>query len=60
MQVVSLKKLVGRARANEAKNPDVYFYGREYFLTINGELYFIVNVAHELGYLVHEDWIEEV
>lgn len=60
MKVVSLKNLVGQARAKEAENPNEYFYGREYFLTINGELYFIVDVAVELGYYVHKDWIENV
>ena len=60
MKVVSLKNLVGQARAKEAEDPNKYFHGRQYFLTINGELYFSVDVASELGYRVHKDWIEEV
>ena len=59
MQVVSLKKLVGKARAKEAENPEEPFWGRKYVIVIDDMLYFPVDVAIELGYNVLSHWIEE-
>ena len=40
--------------------PNWEYRGQEYVFTYKGELYMPLNVANNIHYIIHDDWIEEI
>lgn len=53
MKAVKVEELFGNV-------PDWEYNGELYVFTYNNELYMPFEVAYDIGYIIRDEWIEEV
>lgn len=53
MKAVKVEELFGSV-------PDWEYKGKPYVFTYNNELYMPFEVAYDIGYIIRDEWVEEV
>ena len=60
MKVVPVEKIFTKEHLERIKENNDYFYGQDKCRVINGTLYMGLITARNIGYIISEQWIEDI